>query len=67
MKLKTYLTENKITQEEFIAQVKETTGHEISQGGLSKYVIGQRVPRKDQILAIYKTTDGAVDPNSFYL
>ena len=28
---------------------------------------GQRTPRKDEMVLIYKFTDGAVQPNDFYL
>jgi hypothetical protein len=67
MKLKEYLTENKLTQHKFIEELERETGHKLSQGGLSKYVIGQRTPRKDEMVLIYKFTDGAVQPNDFYL
>lgn len=67
MKLKEYLTEKKLTQHKFIEELEKETGHKLSQGGLSKYVIGQRTPRKDEMVLIYKFTDGAVQPNDFYL
>jgi uncharacterized protein YgiM (DUF1202 family) len=67
MKLKQYLQENKITQNEFIMQLEKSTGHKLSQGGLSKYVIAKRIPRKSEMLAIHDYTEGAVSPNDFYL
>ena len=67
MKLKEYLSENKLTQHKFIKELEKETGHKLSQGGLSKYMIGQRTPRKEEMLVIYKFTKGAVEPNDFYL
>ena len=67
MTLREYLKTNGIQQEKFIEQVHAATGRRISQGGLSKYVMGWRIPRKEEMLAIHKATDGAVQPNDFYL
>ena len=67
MKLKEYLKENNYTQSKFINELYKQTGHKLSQGGLSKYMIGQRTPRKEEMLKIYEFTKGAVQPNDFYL
>ena len=67
MQLGDYLKEKKITQEAFIAEMDSVTGYRISQGGLSKYILGQRIPCKEAIVAIHKTTNGAVTPNDFFL
>ena len=67
MKLKEYLKENNYTQGKFIKELHKQTGHKLSQGGLSKYMIGQRTPRKEEMLKIYEFTKGAVQPNDFYL
>ncbi len=67
MKLKEYLKENNYTQVGFIKELHKQTGHKLSQGGLSKYMIGQRTPRKEEMLIIYEFTEGEVEPNDFYL
>ena len=67
MKLKEYLSENKLTQGKFIKKMEKETGHRLSQGGLSKYVLESRIPRKAEMIAIHKFTKGAVQPNDFYL
>ena len=67
MKLKEYLKENNYTQGKFIKELHKQTGHKLSQGGLSKYMIGQRTPRKEEMLIIYEFTKGKVEPNDFYL
>ena len=67
MKLKEYLTENKFTHMSFISAVEQKTGHSFSQGGLAKYVIGARIPRKREMQVLYDFTDGKVAPNDFYL
>lgn len=67
MKLKEYLSENKLTQGKFIKEMEKETGHRLSQGGLSKYVLESRIPRKAEMIAIHKFTNGKVEPNDFYL
>ena len=67
MKLGEYLKQNQIQQEKFIQTLEEVSGRKISQGGLSKYVLGHRIPRKPEMLAIHEATEGAVAPNDFYL
>ncbi len=67
MHLKTYLTSRHKTQSAFIEDVYVKTGHRLPQGTLAKYLIGQRIPRKKEMLIIYEVTDGCVEPNDFYL
>jgi hypothetical protein len=67
MKLKEYLIENNMTQNRFISEVQKKTGHKFSQGGLAKYIIGQRIPRKKEMNVIFNFTHGVVSPNDFYL
>ena len=54
MHLGEYLKTNKITQEEFLRKMEATTGKSISQGGLSKYIQGKRVPKKEVMMMIYE-------------
>ena len=67
MKLKQYLQTNQLTQDQFIKSMEKETGHKLSQGGLSKYILESRIPRKAEMVAIHKFTKGAVQPNDFYL
>tara|TARA_R100001510_G_C7648604_1_gene205966 strand:+ start:750 stop:953 length:204 start_codon:yes stop_codon:yes gene_type:complete len=67
MKLKEFLQENNYTQNKFIDAVQEETGHRFSQGGLAKYIIGVRIPRKKEMGVIHSFTKGEVSPNDFYL
>ncbi len=67
MKLKQYLDTNELTQDRFIKEMEKETGHRLSQGGLSKYILESRIPRKTEMVAIHKYTKGAVQPNDFYL
>ena len=66
MKLKKYLKDNSITQEELIKLIEANDGFNISQGGISKYVIESRIPRKVEMHAIYKATQFNVSANDFY-
>mgnify|MGYP003649701105 FL=1 len=65
MKLKQYLDTNELTQDRFIKEMEKETGHKLSQGGLSKYILESRIPRKTEMVAIHKYTKGAVQPNDF--
>ena len=67
MKLKQYLDTNELTQDRFIKEMEKETGHRLSQGGLSKYILESRIPRKTEMVAIHKYTKGEVEPNDFYL
>ena len=46
MKLEKYLSDNKLTQHSFLDLLYKKTGTKLSQGGLSKYIKGQRIPMK---------------------
>jgi len=67
MKLKDFLQENNYTHNKFTEAVQEETGHKFSQGGLAKYIIGVRIPRKKEMVVIHSFTKGEVSPNDFYL
>jgi len=67
MTLQDYLKENKLTQMAFIKEVLNATGEHIPQGTLAKYVLGERIPKKRQMLLIHEATEGEVAPNDFYL
>ena len=71
MKLKEYLKKNDLTQDLFIKEMEKETGHKISQGALSKYLIGSRTPKSQYIKSIRDFTEsygeGKVEPNDFYL
>lgn len=62
MKLKQYLTEKNITPEAFAALVGG-----VSESGVRKWMYGERVPRREQMIAIAEKTDGLVLPNDFLL
>ena len=66
MKLKEYLKENNITHKELIKIIELKNDITISQGAIAKYVIGQRIPRKVEMQAIYRATDFNVSANDFY-
>tara|TARA_R110000737_G_C14374159_1_gene449346 strand:+ start:473 stop:688 length:216 start_codon:yes stop_codon:yes gene_type:complete len=71
MKLKEYLSTNNLTQHMFLDGLEKETGHKLSQSALSKYIIGQRIPRKNEMVALHEFTNqngkGKVEPNDFYL
>lgn len=67
MKLKDYLKEEQHTQMSFIEQIEMATGNRIPQGTLAKWILGSRIPRKNEMQMLYKMTEGAVQPNDFYL
>ncbi len=67
MKLKDYLKEEQHTQMSFIEQIEMATGNRIPQGTLAKWILGSRIPRKNEMQMLYKITEGAVQPNDFYL
>jgi|TARA_R100001460_G_scaffold39123_4_gene73843 hypothetical protein len=67
MKLQKYLSDNKLTQHNFLDLLYKKTGTKLSQGGLSKYIKGQRIPRKNEMKSIHEITEGKVQPNDFYL
>ena len=67
MKIQEYLQQSNISQTAFCRGLKKETGADLSQGGLSKYVIGMRTPRKEVMVAIHQYTGGKVSPNDFCL
>jgi len=71
MKLKEYLNENKLTQNKFLNELEKETGHVLSQGGLSKYILAQRIPSLEIMRVLRDFTSihgkGRVEPNDFYL
>ncbi len=67
MKLKEYLTNNSMTQKDFILQVKTEHNKTIPQGTLAKWILGIRIPRKEDMIKIYETTNRKVTPNDFFL
>ena len=42
------------------------TGQKIPQGTLAKWILGVRIPRKDEMHLIFNITEGQVQPNDFY-
>tara|TARA_R100000808_G_C2130187_1_gene139518 strand:+ start:955 stop:1161 length:207 start_codon:yes stop_codon:yes gene_type:complete len=67
MKIEQYLKETKTSQSKFCKGLEEATGQALSQGGLSKYVTGVRIPRRSEMKAIHQFTGGKVTPNDFFL
>ncbi len=66
MKLRQYLTDKEHTQQSFIDEVEMATGQKIPQGTLAKWILGVRIPRKDEMHLIFNITEGQVQPNDFY-
>ena len=67
MKLQQYLLENNLSKRQFTKVILVKSGVLIPQGTLSKYVLGSRIPSFENMKAIMESTDGAVEPNDFYL
>ena len=61
MNLKDYLKDNKVS----VSQFSKLT--DIPEDTINKYKYGLRIPQRDQMIKIFETTQGTVDPNSFYL
>ena len=66
MKLQEYLKENNHTQMSFRDQIEMAKGIRIPQGTLAKSILGIRIPRKEEMITIFQTTEGRVQPNDFY-
>ena len=66
MILKEYLKYNKHTQVSFIDEIEMAKGIKVPQGTLAKWILGSRIPRKEEMLIIYEITEGKVQPNDFY-
>lgn len=60
MKLEKYLATNAVTQKEFAEQIGEKPVV------ITRYCNGQRIPRAEIMVKIFKATNGAVTPNDFY-
>ena len=67
MKLQDYLTQNNLSQRDFLKEVLKKTDTYIPQGTVSKYVLENRIPTKKNMVAIMKATDMEVQANDFYL
>lgn len=59
MTLRQYLALTGLTQQQFAMQIGA------SQGAVSRYVIGLRMPRREHLRRIIEVTDGAVTPTDF--
>lgn len=57
---KKFLQQQKITPIEFCKK------YDMAQPTVSKYLAGNRIPRKAEMLKIFQITNGAVTPNDFY-
>lgn len=67
MKLKSYLQHHNLTQMAFIEKVHNEHKIRIPQGTLAKWINGQRMPRKNEMLVLFNATEQTVTPNDFYL
>ena len=67
MKLQDYLTQNNLSQRDFLKEVLKKTDTYIPQGTVSKYDLENRIPTKKNMVAIMKATDMEVQANDFYL
>ncbi len=59
--LKKYLEKNQITQREFSKKLG------VSDGAITRWVKGERIPKMKLIMKIKKETNGEVNPQDFYL
>lgn len=62
MKLAQYLTDKKMSPEQFAAEMGS-----VSASGIRKWLYGERVPRPDQMRKIADLTGGLVEPNDFIM
>lgn len=60
MKLGSHLAENGITHAEFASRIRT------SQAAVTRYVLGQRIPRPEVIARIREATGGEVTANDFF-
>ena len=67
MQLKTYLKKTNHTQMSFIDLINIATGIKIPQGTFAKWITGSRIPRKKEMVMLYKITKKKVQPNDFYI
>ena len=66
MLLKDYLKYKKINQAELLKKIYIESGKRVPQSTMSKWILGIRIPRYEDMQLIYKITDKKVDANSFY-
>jgi arginine repressor len=66
MLLKDYLKYKKINQAELLKIIYIESGKRVPQSTMSKWILGIRIPRYEDMQLIYKITDKKVDANSFY-
>ncbi len=67
MELKKYLQHHDFTQHSFLEMIKEERGLSIPQSTFAKWITGQRIPRKNEMIILYEITNKNVQPNDFYL
>lgn len=65
MHLKDYLKLKDLTVPEFVEKVRES-GFDASVGAMRKWIRGDRIPRRDGMIAIEKATAGKVRAADFY-
>lgn len=66
MLLKDYLKYKKINQAELLKIIYIESGKRVPQSTMSKWILGIRIPRYEDMQLIYRITDKKVDANSFY-
>lgn len=65
MKLRAYLDQEKITPADFAKRLNER-GLDVSEFGVRKWATGERIPRRDAMVAIQEETQGQVTPDDFF-
>tara|TARA_R110002012_G_scaffold69187_6_gene179184 strand:- start:8783 stop:8995 length:213 start_codon:yes stop_codon:yes gene_type:complete len=66
MLLKDYLKYKNINQAELLKMIYIESGKKVPQSTMSKWILGIRIPRYEDMQLIYKITDKKVDANAFY-
>jgi arginine repressor len=66
MLLKDYLKYKKINQAELLKIIYIESGKRVPQSTMSKWILGIRIPRYEDMQLIYRITNKKVDANSFY-
>lgn len=61
MELRAYLRQAGQSRETFASRIK------VSTTALYRYLAGERVPHRDVMLRIVRATEGAVQPNDFFM
>ena len=65
MKLQEYLQDHNLTHSDFQKEALKEDA-DISQGAIAKWVLDKRIPRREDMQAIFKVTNGKVTPMDFY-